>query len=63
MTAVYRGQELSLQELFSAFSHKLEEISVDPHKYVAWLDSLVDCFSHMPNRRFTKVQVDEVRVH
>jgi hypothetical protein len=47
MTAVYRGQELSLQELFRAFSHKLEEISTDPDKYVAQLDSPVNLlFTH-----------------
>jgi len=34
MTALYRGQELSLQELFSAFSYKLLEISTDPDRYV-----------------------------
>ena len=34
MTALYRGRELSLQELFSAFSYKLQEISNDPDKYV-----------------------------
>jgi len=34
MATVYRGQDLSLQELFSAFSHKLEEIWTDPNKYV-----------------------------
>ena len=30
----YRGQELSLQELSTAFSYKLEEILTDPNKYV-----------------------------
>lgn len=34
MTAPYRGQELSLQELFGAFSYKLQEISTDPDRYV-----------------------------
>ena len=34
MATLYLGQELSLQELFSAFSHKLEEISTDSDKYV-----------------------------
>ncbi|KAF9651511.1 hypothetical protein BDM02DRAFT_3110625, partial [Thelephora ganbajun] len=33
MAAVYRGQELSLQELFNAFSYKMEEISTDPDKF------------------------------
>lgn len=35
MVAPYHGEELSLQELFSAFSHKLKEVSVDPNEYVA----------------------------
>ena len=35
MVAPYRGEELSLQELFSAFSHKLKEVLADPNKYVA----------------------------
>lgn len=39
MAATYRGQELSLQELFSAFYLKLEETSTDPDKYVAELDA------------------------
>lgn len=34
MTTTYRGQELSLHELFSAFSQKVEEISTDPDRYV-----------------------------
>lgn len=42
MAVVYRGQELSLQELFSAFFYKLEEISTDPDKYVAWPDFQMD---------------------
>ena len=38
MAALYHGQELSLQELLSALSYKLEEISADPGKYVAQLE-------------------------
>lgn len=38
MAAPYRGQELSLQELFSAFSYKLQEISTDPNKCVTQLE-------------------------
>ena len=35
MVAPYRGEELSLQESFRAFSCKLKEVTADPNKYVA----------------------------
>lgn len=34
MVAPYPGEDLSLQELLSAFSYKLKEVSTDPDKYV-----------------------------
>lgn len=47
MVTLYKGQELSLQELFSAFSCKLEEISSDPDKYVVQMALQVNLlFTH-----------------
>lgn len=37
MVALYRGEELSLRELLTAFSHKLKEILAAPNEYVTHL--------------------------
>jgi hypothetical protein len=60
MAALYRGQELSLQELFSAFSYKLEEILTDPDKYVTQ-PAFTEPVVHIHDCRFSKIEVDEVR--
>jgi len=59
MAAPYRGEELSLQELFSVFSRKLEEVLTDPNKYVIQVTLQMDTL--FKGCRFSKLKVDEVR--